>query len=123
MSDIYQATILDHYRYPRHSSATCIACTHAGAGHNPTCGDKISVNLSIADGKIADIAWTGQGCAISQAAMSLLSESVLGQGVAKVEALGKDDILALVGVPLTATRLKCALLSLETLHKALRSAV
>ncbi|MEI6649893.1 MAG: SUF system NifU family Fe-S cluster assembly protein [Candidatus Moraniibacteriota bacterium] len=118
MSSLYQAVILDHSRHPRNCGIIDYP-THHGEAKNPTCGDSLSIDLLVEDGCISKIRFTGQGCAISQASASILSESIKGKPIEAALALGTDDILALLGVELSPNRLKCALLSLETLKKAL----
>lgn len=118
MSSLYQAIILDHAKNPR-NRGTLDTATHRDAAENPTCGDRLSMDIVVHDGIIEDIGFDGAGCAISQAAASLLTESVRGGKVEEALALDRDDILALLGVTLTPNRLKCALLSLETLKKTL----
>jgi nitrogen fixation protein NifU and related proteins len=110
--------ILDHSRHPRHQKT--IEHPEASAeGQNPLCGDELQIDLRIADGKIADIGFHGQGCSISQAATSMLTEVVVGKTVEEAAALESDDITGLIGIPLSPVRLKCALLGLGVLKVAL----
>ncbi|NTW30516.1 MAG: SUF system NifU family Fe-S cluster assembly protein [Candidatus Moranbacteria bacterium] len=118
MSSLYQAVILDHAKHPRNRGVLPDA-THRGRAENPTCGDRLSMEVIINDEVIQDIRFDGAGCAISQASASLLTEGVKGKSVEEALALGREDILALLGVTLTPNRLKCALLALETLKKSL----
>ncbi len=118
MSSLYQAIILDHAKNPRNCGHIEHADRH-GDAKNPTCGDSLSMDILTENGLISDIRFTGQGCAISQASASLLSESVKGKPIETALNLGTDDILALLSVELSPNRLKCALLSLETLKKTL----
>jgi nitrogen fixation protein NifU and related proteins len=120
MSSLYQAVILDHSKHPRNCGVLDHP-THHGDSKNPTCGDSLSMDILTENGIISDIRFQGLGCAISQASASLLSESVKGKPVEAAFALQSADILALLGVELSPNRLKCALLSLETLKKALSS--
>jgi len=122
MSSLYQAIILDHSKNPRNCGELEHANRH-GDAKNPTCGDSLSMDILTENGIVSDIRFRGQGCAISQASASLLSESVKGKPIETALALGPDDILALLGVELSPNRLKCALLSLETLKKTLASDV
>ncbi len=117
---LYQALILDHYRNPRHHG-TLAEHTHAASAHNPTCGDRLEMQLLIKDGIIEDVMFSGSGCAISQASASLLTEFLIGKTPEEAQRVGKDGLLALLGVTLSPNRLKCALLSLETFTKALKS--
>ena len=83
---------------------------------NPLCGDRLRLTLRIDENKrITDVAWDGEGCAISQATASMLSEEIMGKTLDEVSHITKDDIFELVGIPLTINRVKCALLSLKTL--------
>ncbi|NTW89883.1 MAG: SUF system NifU family Fe-S cluster assembly protein [Candidatus Moranbacteria bacterium] len=118
MSSLYQAIILDHSKHPRNCGELEHA-NHHGEAKNPTCGDSLSMDVLTENGLISDIRFQGQGCAISQASASLLTESVKGKRIKAALGLGTDDILALLGVELSPNRLKCALLSLETLKKTL----
>jgi nitrogen fixation NifU-like protein len=86
---------------------------------NPLCGDELAVELEIADDVVRDVRFNGRGCAISQAAASMISDVVKGKTVAEVAALGREDVLEELGIPLTPIRLKCALLSVNVLKVAL----
>jgi len=93
-------------------------------GQNPLCGDEVSVYVAFGeDGEtIDDVKFSGRGCAISQAATSMLMEMTKGRTAEQVAALDKDELLAEIGVPLTPVRLKCAMLGLTTLKVALHKA-
>jgi nitrogen fixation protein NifU and related proteins len=110
--------ILDHSRHPRHQRA--IEHPNASAeGQNPLCGDELQIDLRIDDGKIAEVSFHGQGCSISQAATSMLTEIVVGKTVEEAAALEGDDVTGLIGIPLSPVRLKCALLGLGVMKVAL----
>ncbi len=111
--------ILDHARHPRHQKA--LEHPNASAeGQNPLCGDELQIDLRIDDdGTIADIHFHGQGCSISQAATSMLTEIVVGKSVEEAAALEGDDVTGLIGIPLSPVRLKCALLGLGVMKVAL----
>lgn len=113
--NIYQDIILDHYQHPRNCGTLDGANTTTL--ENPSCGDSITLSVRLQDGKIADIAFTGKGCAISQASASLLTEYVKGKSAEDATKMDKDILLRLLGVELSPGRLKCALLPLETLKK------
>ncbi len=118
----YREVILDHYKHPRNHGT--IEGPHAHAeGQNPLCGDEVSIDLMF-DGndKISDVKFSGRGCAISQAATSMLTEHLKGKTVAQAAALDKQTLLDEVGIPLTPVRLKCAMLGLTTLKVALHKA-
>ena len=122
MSDdhFYRENILDHYKNP-HNYGT-IEEPHAHAeGQNPLCGDEVAISINFAaDGEtIQDICFEGRGCAISQAATSMLTDAVKGRKAADVAALPKEELLEEIGIPLTPIRLKCAILGLGVLKVAL----
>jgi nitrogen fixation NifU-like protein len=118
MDDLYRDYILEHYRRP-HNFGVLDAPTATFEGANPLCGDRITMQLGIRDGVVAEIAFTGRGCAISQASASLLTDEIMGMPVEKAEAFRADDLLELLGIEISPARLKCAMLSLETLEHAL----
>src|SRR5207253_4747247 len=86
---------------------------------NPLCGDRLSLDVALQDGVIADLAFQGRGCAISQAGASLLADAVIGQPVGTVAALTPADMIDILGVEVGPARLKCALLALRGLRQAL----
>ena len=118
MDDFYRENILDHYRNPR-NHGHLDAPTATAEGVNPLCGDELRVELEVDDGIVRDVRFNGRGCAISQAAASMISDVVKGKTVDEVAALGRDDVLEELGIPLTPIRLKCALLSVSVLKVAL----
>jgi nitrogen fixation NifU-like protein len=118
MDDFYRENILDHYRNPR-NHGHLESPTATAEGVNPLCGDELGVELQIEDGVVRDIRYNGRGCAISQAAASMISDVAKGKTVEEVAALGREDILQELGIPLTPIRLKCALLSVSVLRVAL----
>jgi nitrogen fixation NifU-like protein len=120
---LYREVILDHYKNPRGHGLL----EHADAeaeGQNPLCGDEVSIYVAFGeDGDTIDeVKFSGRGCAISQAATSMLTELVQGRSAAEVAALPRDELLEEIGIPLTPVRLKCALLGLSTLKLALHKA-
>ena len=118
MDDLYRDYILEHYRHP-HNFGVLDAPTATHEGANPLCGDRITMQLGVRDGKVAEVAFTGRGCAISQASASLLTDEVKGMTVEQAAAYRADDLLDLLGIEISPARLKCAMLSLETLDAAL----
>jgi nitrogen fixation NifU-like protein len=118
MDDFYRENILDHYKNPR-NSGHLEHPTATADGVNPLCGDELAVELQVADGVVEDVRFNGRGCAISQAAASMISDVVKGKTVEQVRGLSKDDVLDELGIPLTPIRLKCALLSVNVLRVAL----
>jgi len=138
LRELYQEVILDHYRKPRNFVALDDANREA-EGHNPLCGDRVSVYLHVEDGVVCDVSFQGAGCAISTASASLMTEAVKGKKIEEVEALferfhdllteegssdegeghdlGKLEVLS--GVREYPVRIKCATLAWHTLHAAL----
>ncbi|MDD5469504.1 MAG: iron-sulfur cluster assembly scaffold protein [Candidatus Peribacteraceae bacterium] len=117
--DVFAENILDHFRHPRNKRTPARTdVEHEEANH--ACGDTLTIYLQMENGRILDIGWEGTGCAISQAAMSLLSEKVTGMDAGAAGQLRKSDILDMLGIPVSARRVKCALLCLHTLKNILR---
>jgi nitrogen fixation NifU-like protein len=123
LDQMYREVILDHYKNPRGHGV--LEHAHAQAeGQNPLCGDEVTISLKFAeDGEtIEEIGFDGRGCAISQAATSMLTELVVGRTAADVAALPKEELLEEIGIPLTPIRLKCAILGFGVLKVALHRA-
>ena len=118
--DLYADNILDHYRDPRNTGKGQGAST-SRSEDNPACGDSLTVHLWIQDGILQKIEWEGEGCAISQAGMSMLSEELEGMATSDVLGLKKDDVYELLGVPIGPRRFKCALICLHTVKNAIRA--
>ena len=118
MDELYRDFILDHYRNPR-NAGTLEAPDATFEDTNPLCGDKIRMDVKLHDGVVSEVKFRGRGCAISQASASLLTEEVKGKTLAEVNRLGKEDVLANLGINISPTRLKCALLGLKVLKQAL----
>ena len=116
---LYQDLILDHYRNPR-NFGTLDHATNTGEVKSLSCGDKLTMEIVVKGGKASDIRFRGEGCAISQAAASMLTEYAKGKSVKTLLALEPKTVIELLGTPLSPTRMKCALLSLETLKKTLK---
>ena len=123
LEQMYREVILDHYKSPRGHGLIEDADAQA-EGENPLCGDEVTISVKFAaDGEtISAIGFEGRGCAISQAATSMLSELVQGRKAADVAVLPKEELLAEIGIPLTPIRLKCAILGLGVLKVALNKA-
>lgn len=114
---MYQEQILDHYKNPRNFGKIMNATVHHHE-YNPLCGDEVEIFLVIEDNKVIDVKINGHGCAISQASASMLSEKIKGKRLEELKKLTKEDILEMLGIPLSPVRLKCALLSLDTFKNA-----
>jgi nitrogen fixation NifU-like protein len=123
LDQLYREVILDHYKNPRGHGVLADADATA-EGQNPLCGDEVSISVVFgADGDTIDeVKFAGRGCAISQAATSMLTEMVTGKTATEVASLDKDELLDEIGIPLTPVRLKCAMLGLTTLKVALHKA-
>lgn len=135
LKDLYRDVILDHNRQPRNFGR--LEPSDAGAeGHNPLCGDRLSLYLKVDDGRISDVAFVGSGCAISKASASLMTDAVKGQPVEEVRSLFErfhrmvttppdqpvepmGKLSALAGVREFPVRVKCASLAWHTLKAAL----
>jgi nitrogen fixation NifU-like protein len=120
---LYREVILDHYKNPRGHGV--IEDPDANAeGMNPLCGDEVSIYVRFGEDRetIDEVKFSGRGCAISQAATSMLTEMVEGKTATQVAELDKDELLEEIGIPLTPIRLKCAMLGLTTLKVALHKA-
>jgi nitrogen fixation NifU-like protein len=118
MDDLYRDYILEHYRRP-HNFGVLDNATTTQEGANPLCGDRITLQLRVADGQIANVGFTGRGCAISQASTSLLTDEIRGKPVDAASNITAADVLDMLGIEISPARMKCALLSLETLQGAL----
>ena len=117
MDELYRDYILEHYKNPKNFGELP---EHDLEFHdkNPLCGDEMEVHIRVEDGKIADLKWHGQGCAISQAAASIASEEYIGMELDRVGELDGEWLIDLLGIPISATRRKCALLNLKVLRGA-----
>ena len=118
MSMDYREYILEHYRNPRNYGKLDNPDVHA-EDSNPLCGDQLGMDLIVEGDLVKEVRFQGRGCAISQSAASMLSEMIEGKTVAEVRALGKEDVLDALGVPISPARTKCAFLSLRVLHRGL----
>ncbi len=119
--DDYREYILEHYRNPRNYGKLDKPDIHA-EDSNPLCGDQLGMDLMVEGDLVKEVRFQGRGCAISQSAASMLSEMIEGKTVAEVRALGKEDVLDALGVPISPARTKCAFLSLRVLHRGLAMA-
>lgn len=114
-ASIYREQIIDLYEHPLNYGAL-EQPDFSYEEDNPLCGDVIRIDVRLDEGgRVTEIGWTGDGCAISQAAASLLTEEIKGKTLEEVKAFTGEQLLALVGVPLSMARVKCALLSLKVL--------
>ena len=118
--DMYQEVILEHYRSPR-NFGPMEGADRVGEESNPLCGDHITLRLKLdpASQKIREVRFEGEGCAISVASASMLTEKLTGASLADATALTRDDVLKSLGIPLSPVRVKCALTGFAALGKAL----
>ena len=136
LRELYQEVIFDHNRRPRNFHALEQA-THQADGHNPLCGDQLTIYAKVVDGKVEDVSFLGQGCAISTASASLMTEAIKGMPLSEVESLFQDmhamlteshpdrdlgKLEVLSGVREFPARVKCATLAWHTLHNAITQA-
>ena len=135
LDDLYRDIILDHYRHPRHRGSLQ-SPTSRHEGLNPLCGDEVTVEIIVQDGRIEAVAYNGSGCSISQSSASMMTEAIEGKNIDEVSEIsdaftsmmrGSDDIdpeilgdlEALAGVRKFPVRVKCATLAWHTLNEAL----
>ncbi len=121
MDSLYAEEILDHYKNPRNYGHLEQPDIHVEA-NNPLCGDRLSMDLKVRNGVVEDVRFSGKGCAISQAAASMLTEEMIGRPLEELARTTRQDILDMLGVPISYARMKCATLSLGLLRLALTEA-
>ncbi len=117
--DLYAENILDHYKHPRHKGPLPDA-TVSHKEENASCGDDLTLHLQVKNNRVEKISWEGNGCAISQAGMSLMTEEWEGKSVSELESISQDDVKNTLGVEIGPRRFKCALLCLHTRKNTLR---
>lgn len=118
LDPIYQEYILDLYRNP-HNKGELNDADAVAEEFNPSCGDRIKLTLKFDGGVLSNVKHSGQGCAISQASVSLLTDFIKGKTKAELKAMTEEEATVLLGIPISHTRRKCAILGWLTLQKAL----
>jgi nitrogen fixation protein NifU and related proteins len=118
MDDLYRDYILEHYRRP-HNFGVIDDPSASHEGANPLCGDRITMMLGVRDGVVDRVGFTGRGCAISQASASLLTDEIKGKAVDAAGAMSSSDVLDLLGIEISPARIKCAMLSHDSLQHVL----
>ena len=118
MENLYREHILDHYGNPRNQGTledADISCEW----DNPVCGDVVRLDIRLNDGRVSEARFSGQGCVISMASASMLTEEILGRTVEELKALQDEDVFRMLGVTLGPVRAKCGLLPLRVLQSGL----
>ncbi len=114
--DLYMENIIDHGQHPRNFGEPLDPADIEYEDDNPFCGDHLHLTLQLDDqDRVKAVSWQGEGCTISQASASMLGEEIVGKSLDELRSLERQDVLDLLGIPLSPTRLKCALLSLKVL--------
>ena len=117
MDDLYRENILEHYKRPHHWGELENPDMEF-FDTNPLCGDELRVQIKVADGKVSDVAFSGHGCAISQASASISSDELIGKDVSEIPELSAEWAIDHLGIDISPTRRKCALLSLKVIKSA-----
>ena len=118
--ELYREIIMDHYKNPRNKGSLDNP-TNEATTTNGSCGDKIKVQLFLEDKKIKDIKFSGYGCAISQAAASLLTEEIKNKKIEEINSIKNEDIFKLLGIEIEPLRIKCASLALEAIRNSIKN--
>lgn len=111
---IYREIILEHYKNPS-NKGTLDPHDFSYEDVNPLCGDEIRIDVRVRDDRVSEIRFSGRGCAVSQASASILTEMVEGKTLDEVKAIGRDELLDEIGIPVSPARMKCAMLGLKVL--------
>ena len=119
MTDLYREVILEEYKHPQNKNKIDTP-THTKHEVNPLCGDELTIELRVEEGKIVSIGWSGRGCAISQASASLFTEEIKGKTIEEVQKMDEQTILELLGITPNPMRMKCAVLVMKATANALK---
>ncbi len=115
---IYREIILEHYKNPS-NKGTLDPNDFTYEDVNPLCGDEIRIDVRVRDDRVSEIKFSGRGCAVSQASASILTEMVEGKSLDEVKAIGRDELLEEIGIPVSPARMKCAMLGLKVLKSGI----
>jgi len=118
MDDIYREQIMERYKHPSHKHKV-VNPDISKEDSNPLCGDVIEVQVKLKDGKIVDAGFDGKGCVISQASADILLDEVKGKTLKEIQDMAREDMLDLLGINLTTSRVKCAMLALTAMKKGI----
>lgn len=121
MEELYKENILNHYRNP-HNKGELLSFTFMGEGKNASCGDEIFFYVKLDnDEKVEDVKFFGNGCAISQASASMLTDKIIGLEFSQIKSLTPGDIYNMLGIKISQGRVNCALLSYEALNRGVKN--
>lgn len=115
---LYKEVILDLYRNPLNQKILDDFDIEK-TGHNPSCGDSVVVRIKFHGDEIIDVGWTGEGCAISIAAISLITDEIRGKSVKKIKNITQGQMIEMLAIPISYTRLRCALLGFNTVQNSI----
>jgi len=118
MDELYREYLLDHYKNPHNKGTIKNPDVHKH-DINISCGDEIEIYAKIHDGVVKDVKFEGKGCVICMASASILTDEIVGKKITEVQAMGTDELLSIIGLKLTPTRIKCAMLPLVTIKKGI----
>lgn len=116
---MYRENIIDHYKYP-HNHGTIGNADIRQTENNPLCGDVVTVSLKLNDGKVKDIKFEGRGCAISQAATSMLTDDIKGKTLEEIKKISREDVVNMLGIEIGLVRTKCAVLGLVAVKEGIK---
>ena len=116
---MYRENIIDHYKHP-HNHGTIGNADIKQTENNPLCGDAVTVSLKLNDGKVKDIKFEGHGCAISQAATSMLTDDIKGKTLEEIKKVSREDVVNMLGIEIGLVRTKCAVLGLVAIKEGIK---
>ena len=116
---MYRENIIDHYKHP-HNHGTVGNADIRQTENNPLCGDVVTVSLKLNEGKVKDIKFEGRGCAISQAATSMLTDDIKGKTLEEIKKISREDVVNMLGIEIGLVRTKCAVLGLVAIKEGIK---